>query len=202
MLWYRFKILLSPCPRNDALYAYKTLITMIEKECLRVPSCYWHVKANFCVVLYFVKTDGRINGVSFQKLATCFVYCLEINLIQHTLSSDAADVTRKFNMWRSWHIFQFPLSQLRGENSCKGIKAELALSDITTIGGRRRRWCCNFLDFGQTYTTKMNGNLNNGLAARAGDGIFLFTSESVGEGHPGKITWVDLCSLKFMRRTL
>jgi len=33
----------------------------------------------------------------------------------------------------------------------------------------------------------MNGN-DHGLAARAGDGIFLFTSESVGEGHPGKVT--------------
>jgi hypothetical protein len=32
----------------------------------------------------------------------------------------------------------------------------------------------------------MNGN-NHGLAARAGDGVFLFTSESVGEGHPGKV---------------
>lgn len=121
---------------------------------LRVPSCYWHVKANFCVVLYFVKTDGRINGVSFQKLATCF--CLlhgDKPYPTYTVQRCSWCDTQVQYVALLTH-FSVSAVQIKWGNSCSGIKAQLTLSDNTTIGGRRRHWCCDFfLDFGQTYTT-------------------------------------------------
>lgn len=111
---------------------------------LRVPSCYWHVKANFCVVLYFVKTDGRINGVSFQKLATCF--CLlhgDKPYPTYTVQRCSWCDTQVQYVALLTH-FSVSAVQIKWGNSCSGIKAQLTLSDNTTIGGRRRHWCWDF----------------------------------------------------------